>query len=68
LSAWLSRKSKFDTTSLALTRLGQPVAFHVEPDASVFERGSVLYFLSGGKKLNPSTQQNSTRPERCARL
>ena len=48
-----SRPRPFDATSLALTRLGEPVAFHVEPDPNIFQRGSVLYFLSDGAELNP---------------
>ena len=48
-----SRPRPFDATSLALTGLGEPVAFHVEPDPNIFQRGSVLYFLSDGAELNP---------------
>ena len=49
--------SPFDTTSLSLTRLGEPVAFHVEPDPTIFGRGSTLYFLSEGGELNPYEQE-----------
>ena len=44
-----TNEQELDTSSLALTRLGQPVAFHVESDPT----GSVLYFLSDGAELNP---------------
>jgi hypothetical protein len=37
---------------LRLSRLGQDVAFHVEPDPSRFSPGSVLYFLSEGGSLS----------------
>ncbi|MCG6926034.1 MAG: DUF2341 domain-containing protein [Acidobacteria bacterium] len=40
-------------SSLSLSRQGEPVAFHVEPAGTRFERGSVLYFASGGAALNP---------------
>lgn len=38
---------------LALSRQGEPVAYHVEPAGRRFERGSVLYFASDGAALNP---------------
>ncbi len=40
-------------SSLRLSRLSEPVAFHLEPDLSVFRRGSTLYFFSEGESLNP---------------
>jgi hypothetical protein len=40
-------------SSLRLSRLGQAVAFHLEPDPEVFRPGSMLYFLSEGASLNP---------------
>jgi hypothetical protein len=36
-----------------LSRLGETVAFHLEPDVSVFGPGSRLYFVSEGASLNP---------------
>jgi len=41
------------TSALRLSRLGEPVAFHVEPDPSRFQPGSRLYFLSLGAQANP---------------
>ncbi|MCG6927419.1 MAG: C25 family cysteine peptidase [Acidobacteria bacterium] len=40
-------------SDLALSRQGEPVAFHVEPAGRRFGRGSVLYFASEGAALNP---------------
>jgi hypothetical protein len=40
------------TGILRLSRLGESVAFHVEPDPGEFEPGSVLYFLSEGAASN----------------
>jgi hypothetical protein len=43
---------------LRLSRQGEDVAFHVEPDPARFAPGSTLYFLSEGSDLNlscPST-------------
>ena len=40
-------------SSLRLSRLGEPVGFHVEPDKSRFRPGSTLYFASEGSSLNP---------------
>jgi Peptidase family C25 len=39
--------------SLRLSRLGQTVAFHLEPDGALFARGSSLYFLGEGASANP---------------
>jgi len=38
---------------LRLSRLGEPVALHVEPAGRRFGRGSTLYFLSEGPDANP---------------
>jgi len=40
-------------SSLRLSRQGKAVAFHVEPQRSLFAPGSTLYFVSGGAELNP---------------
>jgi len=40
-------------SSLRLSRQGEVVAFHLEPDQGVFRPGSMLYFLSEGASLNP---------------
>ncbi len=39
-------------SSLRLSRQGESVAFHVEPQGAVFGPGSSLYFLSEGSSLN----------------
>jgi hypothetical protein len=39
--------------SLRLSRHGQTVAHHIEPDRATFGPGSVLYFLSEGSASNP---------------
>jgi hypothetical protein len=39
--------------ALRLSRLGQAVAYHLEPDAAFFGPGSSLFFLSEGASLNP---------------
>jgi hypothetical protein len=39
--------------ALRLSRLGQEVAFHLEPDEGSFAPGSVLYFWSEGEAANP---------------
>ena len=41
------------TRELRLSRQGESVAFHVEPDPNRFKRGSTLYFLSEGASANP---------------
>jgi len=40
-------------SSLRLSRLGKPVAFHLGSSSSSFAPGSRLYFLSEGASLNP---------------
>jgi hypothetical protein len=40
------------TSSLRLSRLGRPVAYHVEPDDGVFGPRSTLFFVSEGESLN----------------
>jgi hypothetical protein len=40
-------------SSLGLSRQGETVAFHLEPDNGVFGPGSTLYFASEGESLNP---------------
>jgi hypothetical protein len=40
-------------SGLRLSRQGEPVAFHLEPDNGVFRRGSSLFFWSEGAELNP---------------
>jgi hypothetical protein len=40
-------------SSLRLSRQGEAVAFHLEPDNGRFGPGSILYFLSEGESLNP---------------
>jgi len=40
-------------SSLRLSRLGEAVAFHLEPDGAAFGPGSTLYFVSEGASLNP---------------
>ena len=41
------------TSSLRLSRQGEPVAFFVSPNSKKFKKKSVLYFLSDGADLNP---------------
>lgn len=41
------------TSTMELSRLGERVAYHVEPDPGRFGPGSVLYFVSGGPEENP---------------
>lgn len=48
-----ARSMVVDVRTLSLSRGGEPVAFHVEPDASRFGPGSTLYFVSAGASLNP---------------
>jgi hypothetical protein len=38
---------------LRLSRQGEPVAFHAEPAGSYFGPGSILYFFSEGRSINP---------------
>ncbi len=48
-----ARRRSVDASSLRLSRLGEPVAFHIEPRDEVFGPGSTLYFLSDGERSNP---------------
>jgi hypothetical protein len=48
-----ARRRPVPASSLRLSRLGEPVAFHLEPDRATFGPGSTIYFLSGGEALNP---------------
>jgi len=43
----------FSADSLRLSRLGEPVPFHLEPETGRFARGSRLYFSSPGGAANP---------------
>jgi len=47
------RGDSVKTSKLRLNYQGEPVAYHVEPNANRFGRRSVLYFLSEGEDLNP---------------
>ena len=42
---------------LRLSRQGEPVAYHLEPDNGSFARGSVLYFVSEGASLTPYAKE-----------
>ena len=44
------------STSLRLSRLGQSVAFHVEPRADRFGPGSILYFVADGPETAYGTE------------
>jgi hypothetical protein len=48
-----ARPRALSASQLSLTRQGQPVAFHIEPEGDRFGPGSLLYFVSGGAALNP---------------
>jgi CSLREA domain-containing protein len=48
-----NRPAGMSTASLRVSRQGEDVAFHVEPDATRFAPGSTLYFVSEGSLLNP---------------
>jgi len=43
----------YDVASLRLSRLGESVPFHVEPDPSRIDPGSKLYFVGAGPDANP---------------
>ncbi|MGH9390557.1 MAG: C25 family peptidase propeptide domain-containing protein, partial [Vicinamibacteria bacterium] len=45
------------TAKLSLTRGGEAVGFHLEPDRAFFGPGSVLYFVSEGARENPYGQE-----------
>jgi len=40
-------------SSVRLSRQGEPVAYHLDPENGVFAPGSKLYFVSEGASLNP---------------
>ena len=46
------RRRGIPPSSLRLSRLGEVVAFHLEPDNAVFGPGSMLYFRSEGASVN----------------
>jgi hypothetical protein len=48
-----SRRREVPSSSVRLSRQGESVAFHLEPDNGRFDPGSKLYFLSDGEVLNP---------------
>ncbi|MCI0407091.1 MAG: hypothetical protein L0191_00790, partial [Acidobacteria bacterium] len=52
-SAGGRQRRGISASSLRLSRQGESVAFHVEPEGAVFGPGSSLYFLSEGSSLNP---------------
>ena len=47
------RQRALDARRLRLSRQGETVAFHVEPNRDRFGPGSVLYFVSDGEDANP---------------
>jgi hypothetical protein len=47
------RRAGVDARRLRLSRRGADVAYHLEPDTSVFGPGSTLYWVSGGEGSNP---------------
>jgi hypothetical protein len=49
----LGARRRVSTGNLRLSRQGEAVAFHVEPETGYFGPGSVLYFVSEGAGLNP---------------
>jgi hypothetical protein len=48
-----SRGRRLPVSELRLSRQGESVAFHLEPNGSSCGPGSVLYFFSEGASLNP---------------
>lgn len=48
-----NRNVEIRADRIRLSRLGQPVAFHIEPDPEQFRPGSVIYFVSEGAAANP---------------
>ncbi len=54
--------------SLRLSRLGEPVAFHVEPQGKRFGPGSTLYFVSEGPAANPYGREAVYELERAKGL
>jgi hypothetical protein len=47
------RRHAVAASSLRLSRQGEAVAFHIEPDRERFAPGSMLYFVSEGAAANP---------------
>ena len=47
--------------TLRLSRQGETVAFHLEPDTKRFKPGSTLYFLSEGASANPYGNEGRLR-------
>ena len=43
---------------MRLSRLGESVAFHVQPTPSIFRPGSTLYFVSHDPAANPYDHEN----------
>ena len=56
-SVFGKRRKAIKTSSLRLSRQGEPVAFFVSPNAKKFKKKSVLYFLSDGADLNAYGQE-----------
>ena len=56
-SVFGKRRKAIKTSSLRLSRQGEPVAFFVSPNSKKFKKKSVLYFLSDGADLNPHGQE-----------
>ncbi len=52
-----SRRRSLQVSELRVSRQGEPVAFHLEPNGSPFGPGSTLYFFSQGDSLNPYGNQ-----------
>jgi len=52
-----ARRQALPADSLRLSRLGESVAFHLEPSGTSFGPGSALYFVSPGEALNPYANQ-----------
>ncbi len=49
----LAGARSLDSRALRLSRQGEAVSFHIEPDSTRFAPGSHLYFLSEGAQANP---------------
>jgi len=49
----LYRRREVRASRLRLSRLGEAVAYHLEPASSRFAPGSTLYFVSAGSDANP---------------
>jgi hypothetical protein len=49
----LGIRRRLRVSELQLSRLGEPVAFHVEPPGAYFGPGATLYFVSAGAAANP---------------